>query len=364
MTERIGKRVVLVKPNEDLQLWERLVPQPKADEVLLKVEMGGVCGTDIHFWKGEVPLPGPIGLGHEGIGRVEELGSAVSTDHAGTSIKQGDRVYWIPVHPCGRCYYCSVEKDGSRCERVLETMFLDGNESVSSGYSEYARIPAGMPFYRIPDDTPSEAVIAFGCAMPTMLQGLERLGDISINQTVVVQGSGPVGLAATMLAKIRGARDIIVIGAPKKRLEMALALGAKTIISVDEYDAEARIAKVQELTEGRGADVVIEAAGVVPAFAEGIKMTASGGRYLLVGLWSAPGTVEVEPRYLNNMNLQIIGTSMFQARHIYQAVQVAQQFHRDFPMTEVVTDRYSLSDCQCALEGVANLKTVKSVIVP
>jgi 5-exo-hydroxycamphor dehydrogenase len=222
-----------------------------------------------------------------------------------------------------------------------------------------------MPFYRIPEDTPAEAVIAFGCAMPTMLQGIARLGGIAVNQTVVVQGCGPVGLAATLLARLSGARQVIVIGAPERRLAMARRLGATVTLNLETLKtADERVPRVRDLTEGRGAEVVIEAAGVVAAFAEGLKVVAKNGRYLIVGLWSAPGTVPVEPRYLNNTNLRIIGTALFQSPHVYGAIQVAQRHHREFPLAEAVTHRFPLGESQRALEAVARMETVKAVITP
>ena len=156
-------------------------------------------------------------LGHEGIGTIDALGDGITTDHAGVPVKAGDRVYWMPLRPCHNCYYCSVEQDLTLCENGMADLFRDANLPPSATYSEYSSLNAGMPFYRIPDDTPSEAVIAFGCAMPTMLQAMERLGGVDVGQTVVVQGCGPVGLAATLLAKAAGAGQIIVVGAPEQR---------------------------------------------------------------------------------------------------------------------------------------------------
>lgn len=365
MPDRMSKRAVLVQANQPVEIWQHPVSAAQAGEVVVRVLMSGVCGTDVHFWRGEVDLPGPMVLGHEGIGAVEDLGEGVTTDFAGAPLSVGDRIYWVPLSPCHRCHYCTVEKDLSLCENGMAELFRAADRPPSACYSEYSWLPAGMPFYRIPDDTPSEAVIAFGCAMPTMLQGIERLGGININQTVVVQGCGPVGLAAVLLAKLSGARQIIVIGAPERRLAMAARLGATDIINMEEVaTAEERVQCVLDLTQGRGAEVVIEAAGVVTAFGEGLKIVAKNGRYLVVGLWSAPGTVAIEPRYINNNNLRIIGTALYQPEHLYGAIQVAQKHHREFPLAEAVTHRFSLEDSQKALEAVARLETVKAVIIP
>ena len=365
MSSLMSKRAVLVAPDQPIEVWEAAMTDPKPGEVVVKVQLGGVCGTDVHFWRGEVPLPGPMVLGHEGIGTVEKLGQGVATDYAGQALSEGDRVYWMPLSPCYHCRACTVEQDPTLCENMMADLMRDATLPPSASYSEYSLLGADMPFYRIPDDTPSEPVIAFGCAMPTMLQALERLGSIDINQTVVIQGCGPVGLSATLLAKVSGARQIIVIGAPELRLEMARRLGATDTINMEAMTTEEeRIERVRELTGGRGADVVIEAAGALNAFGEGVKLTAPNGRYVVVGLWSAPGTVAIEPRYINNRNLRIIGSAAYRSSHLFGAIQVAQQQHQNFPMAEAVTHRFAIEDTQKALEAVANLETIKAVIVP
>jgi threonine dehydrogenase-like Zn-dependent dehydrogenase len=362
---RIAKRVVLVEPGSPVEVWEGAIPRASGGDVVVAVEMAGVCGTDYHYMMGEVDLPGPMVLGHEGIGRVAELGPEVSTDYGGEPVEPGDLVYWVPLHPCHRCHACTVLEDTSMCPSLSRGRFRDAHDPPSATYTEYARLPAGMAFFRIPPGTPPEAVIAFGCAMPTMLHAMERLGGLDYGQTVVVQGSGPVGLAAVLLARLAGAGDIIVIGGPPPRLEMATRLGATATVDLATTpDTEARVAQITEATRGRGADVVIEAAGKLPAFSEGMRLVAKRGRYLIVGLWSAPGTVPLAPRMVNNANLRIIGSALSRPRHLYQAIAVARSCHERFPLTEVVSHRFALEDSQQALEAVGRLETIKAVIVP
>lgn len=362
---RTSKRAVLVRPHEPIEVWDNKIPDPEPGSVVARVEMCGVCGSDVHLWRGDFKFPNPIALGHEAVATIEELGPGVTTDCAGVPVKAGDRIYWSPVRQCFRCYYCTVEKDFSSCVNLFEDSYKHASEPPVMAYAERCYLPPRMAFYRVPDDTPTPAVIAFGCAMPTVLQGLERLGGIKLNQSVVVQGCGPVGLAATMMARIAGARKVIVIGAPARRLEMARRLGADATIDMQTCKTEAeRVAQVRDLTDGRGADVVIEAAGHISAFPEGLKLVAKNGRYVIIGLWSAPGTVPVEPRYINNNNIQIIGNALAQPQHLYGAIQVARTHHREYPMMDVITDKFSLADTQKALEAVEQLKTIKSVIVP
>ncbi len=363
MKELKCDRAVLVGAGKPVEIWQFPVPGPGSGEVLLKTELSGICGTDVHLQKGEVPLPGPIVLGHEGIGVIEARGSGVETDFAGMPVSEGDRVFFVPMIPCGRCHYCTVQKDATNCENMMSALFTPADEPPVCTHSEYMILPAGVAFYRIPDETPSEAVIAFGCAMPTILQGLERIGGVQTGQTVVIQGLGPVGQAATMMSSLGGASRIITIDGNAERLAHAAEFGATDAISFEEFPSvESRIERVHELTAGRGADLVIEAAGVVAAFSEGIQLVAKGGTYLVCGLWSAPGTVTIEPRIINNMNMRIKGTSMYEPRHIALAVNVATANHRRFPMAEAVTHKFGLDQMQDALDCVARGEPVKAVV--
>jgi threonine dehydrogenase-like Zn-dependent dehydrogenase len=362
---RIGRRAVLVGPRQPLETWEAPVESPADGDILVEVEMAGVCGTDHHFSLGEVVLPGPMVLGHEGIGRVAELGPDVETDCAGAPIVPGDRVYWVPLKPCHRCHACTVLEDTSLCLHQSPGRFRDPRLTPFATYTDFALLPPGMAYFKVPEDTPSEAVIAFGCAMPTMIHALERLGPIRFGDSVVVQGAGPVGLAAVLLARLAGAGDITVIGAPESRLEMAMRLGATSTVDLAVASAPGgRLAEILNATEDRGADVVIEAAGQLPAFEEGLQLIAPGGRYLIVGLWSAPGQAQLEPRRINNRNARIIGSALSRPRHIRQAVEVARRHHDRLPLCEVVSHRFGLEQAQQAIESVGRQETIKAVIEP
>ena len=159
----------------------------------------------------------PVTLGHEGIGEILGLGEGVETDCAGVAVHPGDKVYFSPSN---------VRTTADRTSAWPPP----ADRPSLAAYQDYATLPPGNAFHRIPDDTDPEAVIAFGCAMPTALGGMARLGGVRPGQTVVIQGCGPVGLAVTVLASLALARQVIVIGEPPHRLEAAETLGATTTI--------------------------------------------------------------------------------------------------------------------------------------
>ncbi|MGE8643553.1 zinc-binding dehydrogenase [Acinetobacter vivianii] len=358
---RTGKAVVLNAP-ESFCVQELNVPKPTEGTIVAKVQYGGVCGSDLHMTKGEFPLPYAIVLGHEGVGVIEELGEGVTHDYSGVEVQAGDRVYWCPIAPCHHCWYCTVEQDFSSCTN--STWFGPLERPTWGSHAEYVTLPKDAAFFRIPDHTPSEAVIAFGCALPAVLQGVERAGGIKPLSNVVVQGCGPIGLAAIMLAKISGAANIIAIDGSEVRLELAYKFGATKALDINKTSIDERNQLIKNITANRGADLVIEGTGHRSAFQEGLKICARNASYLLIGLWASQGEQLFDPSYIVQNNLRLIGTQYAQAKHYYGAMQVASLHHSKFPFTELVTHKCSLNEMGKALDLVSSGKAGKVVMCP
>lgn len=363
MSRRANRLVVLNGEKHRLAVVEAGLKSPELGEVVARVEMAGVCGTDVHFWTGMTEYPPPTVLGHEGVGIIEELGEGVVTDHASNAIRVGDRIVWAPELPCHRCYGCTILADTSLCENPVS--FCAPGDGNWATYADYALLPREMPFFHAADGTPPEALAAFGCALPSVLQAFDRAGGLTPGDNVVVQGSGPVGLAATLLARTMGAGQIVVIGRPAHRLGAAKKLGTDHVIDIaNTVDESARRQTVLEATHGRGGDLVVEATGVLAAVAEGLELLAKRGRYLVIGLWGTPGSVSFVPRALNNTNQSIIGFSLCQARHYLQAVRLVEKLHTTVPLAEMVSHRFSLEHAADALAASRQEETVKAVVVP
>jgi len=355
-----GKASVLVKPNQ-LETWDVPIVDPEPGGALVSIVLGGVCGSDVHILTGEAgEMPFPIILGHEGIGRIEKLGAGVATDSVGEPLKAGDLVYWSPIALCRRCYACTVLEE-TPCEN---TQFFEHAEKPNWGsYADYAWLPSGMPFFKLPDHADPQAVAALGCALPTVLRGFDRCGRVRVGDTVVVQGAGPVGLSAVLVAAQAGAREIVVIDGAPLRLEAAKSLGATALVPLS-TPAEERKRIIYDRVGRHGPDIVVEAAGVLQAFPEGIDLTGPHGRYIILGLWGAIGTQPISPRDLTLKNLTIAGATFPKPKHYYGALHMAARLQDRYPLAELVSHRFGIAHAAEALELTKRGGAIKAVIDP
>jgi 5-exo-hydroxycamphor dehydrogenase len=355
-----GQAAVLVEKNR-LETWDVDVSGPEPGGALVKVVLGGVCGSDVHILTGEAgEMPFPIILGHEGVGRVERLGDGVATDYAGVPVKSGDLVYWSPIALCRRCYSCTVLEE-TPCENT--SFFEDASKPNWGSYADFAWLPNGMPFYRLPDQADPLAVAALGCALPTVLRGFERCGPVRVGESVVVQGAGPVGLSAVLVASVAGAREVIVIDSSPSRLQAARTLGATAVVSLHDSPEERR-RQIYDRTGPAGPDVVVEAAGALPAFPEGVDLGGNHGRYVILGLWGAIGTQPISPRDLTLKNLTIAGASFPKPRNYYHAMHLAARLQDRVPLAGLVTHRFAIAQANEALDVTRKGIAVKAVIDP
>jgi threonine dehydrogenase-like Zn-dependent dehydrogenase len=363
-----AKASVLEHFKAPLQLREYVLPaKPEPGAALVRTEMAGICGTDVHLWKGELPITLPIILGHETVGHIEQLGDGLEKDWNGAPLKIGDRVTWTSSTSCGQCYYCLEKRQPTRCphRRAYGIGYrCDEAPHFLGGYAEFHYLRPRVNIFKIPDDLPTEAVIGAGCALNTAIQGVERTG-LEWRDNVVVQGAGPVGIAALAVAKSSGAGQVIVLGAPRHRLEMAKRFGADHVIDIDEVKTPAdRIAAVRKLTGGYGADAVLECVGSPAAIGEGMEMCRDGGKYLVLGHYCDAGPVSWNPHVVTRKQLQVIGSWSSEPRHLKAALEFLRVTQQEFPFAEMVSHRFTLDQANEALATTAGWKSAKSVLVP
>lgn len=336
--------------------------EPEAGGLLVSVVLGGVCGTDLHMihrLASEYPLP--IVLGHEGVGRIEKLGERLDRDSAGEPVKVGDLIYWSPMVACNQCYTCTI-LESSPCTEAAH--FAEASKPSWCSHADYAWLPRGMSFFRVPDGASVDAIMSLGCALPTAVGSIDVAGGVRFGETVVIQGAGPVGLAATLVANVSGAREIIVIDNNELRLDRAKQLGATQTLSLDKLSAEQRKSEVLKICGRSGPDLVVEAAGYLPAFPEGISLGGQNGRYCVVGIWGAAGEIPTTPRDLVLKNFSVRGSMAPRPKYYYHALHLASRMADKFPLAALITHRFGIGQAADAYRAVESGEAVKVVIDP
>ena len=356
------KAAVLTRYEAPLEMREFAPPgELAAGEALVRVEMAGICGTDVHLWLGQMQIPLPVIMGHETVGRIERIGAGLDRDWLGRQLTLGDRVCWASSIVCGECYYCRVKRQPTRCvarKAYGISYCADDAPHLRGGYAEKILLRAGTAIFRIPEAVSTEAVVGAGCALTTAIHGIERC-PVEWGDTVIVQGTGPVGLAALAVSRQAGASKVVVIGGPEHRLEMARKFGADVALPV----GTSREAIVREAAPF-GADVVIECVGHPEAVNEGIELCRDGGRYLVLGQYANAGNISFNPHTITRKQLQLVGSWGFEPRHVDRALRMLEQPRWCELFASEVTHRFPLAEANRALQTTREWRSGKTVIVP
>jgi L-iditol 2-dehydrogenase len=361
---------VVPKPNSPVELREVPSPELESDSALLEVELSEVCGTDVYLQQGLLQgVPYPLVPGHVSVGHLSKIrGTVLGVD--GRAFREGDRVTFLDVHrTCNACWYCLVANATTRCpQRKVYGITYGLDDGLCGGWADQVYLKPGTRCIRL--DADAETFMAGGCALPTALHAVER-GDIAIGDTVLVLGSGPVGINAIILSLMRGALRVICIGAPDHRLEVAKEVGASQVLNFEDHDEAARTQWVLEQTSGRGADVTIEATGAPDAVVEAMRFTRDAGRVVIVGQYTDHGPTSTAAAFnphldLNKRHLDVRGCWGSDFSHFYRAVQIVSDPARAKPWQAFKSklSRYNLADANKALADVANGRVSKALIAP
>jgi threonine dehydrogenase-like Zn-dependent dehydrogenase len=357
---------VIPKPNSPVEL--RDVPEAQLEEnsALLDVELSEVCGTDVYLQKGLLQgVPYPLVPGHVSVGRLSKIRGALF-DIEGQPFREGDRVTFLDVHrTCNACWHCLVAKATTRCpQRKVYGITYGLADGLCGGWAEQIYLKPDTRCIRL--DGESETFMAGGCALPTALHAVER-GEIAIGDTVLVLGSGPVGINAIILALMSGALRVLCIGAPANRLEVALQVGASDVLNFEELSEGERLAWLLERTNGRGADVTIEASGAPDAVVQAMRCTRDAGRVVIVGQYTDHGETSFNPHLdLNQKHLDVRGCWGSDFSHFYRGVQIVSDLVKSEPWRKLTIGltHYSLQQANEALADVGDGRVLKALIVP
>ena len=357
-------------PGKPFEIETVTLPEVGAGEILIKVTRANICGSDVHAWHGTFATRGlggqlPTVLGHEMVGAVEALGDGVSTDSNGKPLQPGTRVVFPYFFCCHRCRNCLAGKRNA-CINLKMAMLGRADEPpyFVGGYADYYLLPAGAVLYTVPDSVSDDIAAGANCALSQVMYGLERV-DLQLGETVVVQGAGALGLYAIAVAKARGAATVIAIDGVPERLELATAFGADRVIDMTEVaEVKDRARIVRALTDGQGADVVVEVVGHPSAIDEGLKLLGQFGRYVEIGNINIGKTFEFDPSRFVFGNKTMIGVSLYDPEVLSRALTFLEQNQDRLPLNRLAAACYSLDDIDEAFAAAEGKRDVRASIVP
>ncbi len=356
-----------VMPGGGRAIEVREIPEPNLEEnsAVMQVELSEVCGTDVHLRDSRLSgVPYPIIPGHVSVGRLAKIRGTVR-DINGNALSEGDRVTFLDVHKtCHACWHCLVAKASTRCpHRKVYGITYGLDDGLTGGWAQQLELKLGTHIIPL-GDADDEAFMAGGCSLPTSLHAVDR-AEIQIGKTVLVLGSGPVGLSAIIFALMSGAQRVLCIGAPDHRLEIARQVGAHDVLNFMEHDPDARRDWVLEHTQGRGADVTIEAAGAPDAAVQSMRCTRDAGRVVVVGQYTDHGEVPFNPHLdLNRKHLDVRGCWGSDYSHFHRVVQIMNDAQRSAPWKHLPMQRFGLQHANEALAQVESGAIVKALIDP
>lgn len=368
MTYPKTSRVAMVRNYDSgVELDELPVPPLVDGAILVRVEAATGCGTDVHIVNGELRQSPtcklPLVLGHEAVGRIVAMGPGRKTDAVGKALHEGDLIAWSSPW-CGNCYWCAVAKQPTLCVNANLYGFgpADQFPSLTGGFAEYCYIHPRSGVVHVPQGLSPALASSATCAFRTVVHAFETLGRLQPTDTLVIQGSGAVGLYATAYAKIVGIPQVIVIGAPTARLAVARKWGASITVDVERSTPHERLQIVLDATDGRGADIVAECSGVAEAFTEGLSLARRGGRMLVVGA-ADPRPSSVNATNFNMRQIAVSGSISADISHFWRAFDVLKTYADRFDFEALLGSTYPLESVSAALAGIS-AGDMKPVVLP
>jgi 2-desacetyl-2-hydroxyethyl bacteriochlorophyllide A dehydrogenase len=337
------KAVLIKEFNKDFAVEEVGVPGIADDEALIKVKASCLCAADLKLRDGRMPhLKLPHIPGHEVVGEVAEIGKAVK------KVKAGDRVVVYMYSVCRDCYACRAGRE-NLCVNIVRMGFERGG-----GHAEYVAVPSSQ-LLPLPDVIPYEEAAAIPDAISTMLHAIRDIGEVKVNDTVVLLGVGGLGMQGIQLAHVSGAR-VISVARSDRKLHVAKELGSEWAFNGNDANL---VANILDVTHGKGADVVLDLVGVQQTFQTSINALKKGGTYVLVGSTSPEITFPVGQVMFKEIAIR--GALGMKKETVLDAIELC----RLGKIKPYVTDRFPLDGINEAAGKVKEGKVLgRSVLIP
>ncbi len=359
-------KVAMLTAQKKIEVKEYPIPALEDDDILVKVEGCGVCGTDVHEWKGDPFGLIPVTLGHEGTGEIIALGKNVKTDTAGKPIKVGDKIV-TSVISCGECHVCRNHPANTNlCDKqgVFGLIPHSDAQPLTGWFATHLLIRGkGSTYFVVNDlDLQERMLLELACVCVHALKRANTTGLINFNSKVLVQGLGPVGLVMISVLRAAGVNHIVAIDGTPKRLEMAKKLGAKTVISFKEITSlEERVAIVKGVANGVGVDFAFQCTGAPMAAKDIYEYIRRGGGMCEMGFFVNNGEYTVNPHFaMCNKEISIVGSWDYSADDYPTTMAFLRQAREmNIPIKELITHSYPLDKLNEAMEMNVSQQGIK-----
>lgn len=377
------KAAVMLAPG---RIEAQTFPYPEVgdDAMVIALEMCGICGTDKHTWRGETTqyggtpaetsTPFPIVPGHEIVGTVAEIGRRArkELEYNGKELNIGDRVVMCPDILCGRCWYCRNSFGFPLCENIRGY----GNHFIATeaphlmgGWAEHIYVRPDAFVYKVPESI--DAKLAVMTELMAVTYNLDKAKSFysmdgegfGSAASIAVQGVGPMGLLHVFKARIMGAGDIIALDRSDFRLDFAKRFGADHAINITGLSSDEIVARVRDLTEGRGADIALECTGYPEAITQGIQMVRRGGMYIVAGVFADVGNIVLNPHHLAARQVRLIGMCNHPSTGYVSSLKLLEKFQDMFPLRDFVTQSFPVADAEAAMAQVMNIDSCMKVVI-
>ena len=359
-------KVAMLTAEKRIEVKEFPIPALQDDDILVKVEGCGVCGTDVHEWKGDPFGIMPVTLGHDGTGEIIALGKNIKTDTSGKPIKVGDKIV-TSVISCGECHICRNHPANTNlCDKqgVFGLIPHSDANPLTGWFATHLLIRGkGSTYFVVNDlDLKERMLLELACVCVHALKRANTTNLINFNSKVLVQGLGPVGLVMISVLRAAGVNHIIAIDGTPKRLEMAKKLGAKTVINFREVTTlEDRVKLVKSVANGVGADFAFQCTGAPPAAKDIYEYIRRGGGLCEMGFFVNNGEYNVNPHFaMCNKEINIVGSWDYSADDYPTTMAFLRQAREmNIPIKELITHSFPLDKLNEAMEVNVSQQGIK-----
>ncbi len=360
-------KVAMMTAVKQIEIQSYPIPKVGDDEMLIRVEGCGICGTDVHEYKNDPFGCLPIILGHEGTGEIVQLGKNISKDTVGKKVEIGDKIV-TSIIPCGTCHPCTTMPERTElCEGMgCYGLTPDDEIHLNGWFSEYLFIRKGSTFFKVNEFDVNTRIMLEPLAVGVQaVERAKKTGLIHFNTTCVVNGAGPIGMSVLTVLKVMGVKNVIIVDGNDSRLAFAKRVGANETLNFTNYStSEDLIEAVKALTDGIGAGFVFQTTGNAVGFSNALQFVQRGGGMCEVGYFVDLGEVSINPyRDLCHKEIVLVGSYAYSPQ-IYPITlaMTKRALELNIPISEMVTDWYPLEDINAGFEKNMSMEGIKIAV--